>query len=103
MSNLLGVWLNVPRGQEILCDELAHIVRAEHGSHANLHGITSRTWSSGGTGLASAAVIEALIAPPAGFLVQTAGVEIENRARLKRKSLGGGMRQAGEILGKLLG
>ncbi|MCL2491004.1 MAG: beta-eliminating lyase-related protein [Propionibacteriaceae bacterium] len=78
MSNLLGVWLNVPRGQEILCDELAHIVRAEHGSHANLHGITSRTWSSGGTGLASAAVIEALIAPPAGFLVQTAGVEIEN-------------------------
>ncbi|MCL2653657.1 MAG: beta-eliminating lyase-related protein, partial [Propionibacteriaceae bacterium] len=35
MSNLLGVWLDVPRGQEILCDELAHIVRAEHGSHAN--------------------------------------------------------------------
>ena len=78
MSNLLGVWLDVPRGQEILCDELAHIVRAEHGSHANLHGITTRTWSSGGTGVADAATIEALIAPPAGFLVQTAAVEIEN-------------------------
>jgi len=78
MSNLLGVWLNVPRGQEILCDELAHIVRAEHGSHANLHGITTRTWNSGGTGLADAATIEALIAPPAGFLVQTAAVEVEN-------------------------
>ena len=78
MSNLLGVWLNVPRGQEILCDEQAHIVRAEHGSHANLHGITTRTWSSHGTGLADAAVIEALIAPPAGFLVATAAVEVEN-------------------------
>jgi len=78
MSNLLGIWLTAGRGQEVLCDEQAHIVRAEHGSHANLHGILTRTWSSGGTGVASANVIEAMIAPPAGFLVATAGVEIEN-------------------------
>lgn len=78
MSNLLGVWLDTPRGQEILCDESAHIARAEHGSHAALHGITTRTWSSQGTGLADAATIAAMIAPPAGFLVQTAAVEIEN-------------------------
>ncbi|MCL2464340.1 MAG: beta-eliminating lyase-related protein [Micrococcales bacterium] len=78
MSNLLGVWLAAERGQEVLCDEQAHIVRAEMGSHAAHHCVMTRTWSSGGTGLASAATIEALIAPPAGFLVSTAGVEIEN-------------------------
>jgi len=78
MSNLLGIWLTAGRGQEVLCDEQAHIVRAEHGSHAALHGITTRTWSSEGTGVADAAVIEEMIAPPAGFLVATAGVEIEN-------------------------
>ena len=78
MSNLLGIWLSAARGQEVLCDEQAHIVRAEHGSHANLHGILTRTWSSGGTGVARADVIEAMIAPPAGFLVATTGVEIEN-------------------------
>ena len=78
MSNLLGIWLTATRGQEVLCDEQAHIVRAEQGSHAALHGIMTRTWSSGGTGLASAAQIEAMIAPPAAYLVATAGVEIEN-------------------------
>ena len=93
MSNLLGVWLDVPRGQEILCDELAHIARAEHGSHAALHGITTRTWSSQGTGLADAATIADLIAPPAGFLVQTAAVEIENT-----HNFGGGTVQSIESL-----
>ena len=78
MSNLLGIWLTAGRGQEVLCDEQAHIVRAEHGSHAGLHGILTRTWSSGGTGLVDAAVVEAMIAPPAGFLVATAGVEVED-------------------------
>lgn len=78
MSNLLGVWLTAGRGQEVLCDEQAHIVRAELGSHAGLHGILTRTWHSGGTGLASAEVIAAMIAAPAPYLVATAGVEIEN-------------------------
>jgi len=78
MSNLLGIWLSAQRGQEVLCDEQAHIVRAEHGSHAGLHGIMTRTWSSHGTGVADAAVIADMIAPQAGFLVATAGVEIEN-------------------------
>jgi len=93
MSNLLGVWLNVPRGQEILCDEMAHIVRAEHGSHAALHGVTTRTWSSHGTGVADPDVIASLIAPPAGFLVTTAAVEIENT-----HNFGGGTVQPYEVL-----
>ena len=78
MGNLLGVWAGVPRGSEVLCDEQAHIVRAESGAHAALHGVTVRTWSSGGTGLADAGVISDLIAPPAHFLVSTAAVEVEN-------------------------
>ncbi|MCL2465053.1 MAG: beta-eliminating lyase-related protein [Micrococcales bacterium] len=78
MSNLLGVFVNVPRGGELLCDEQAHVARAEHGSHAALHGVLMRTWSSQGTGVADAAVIADMIAPPAGFLVATAAVEIEN-------------------------
>ena len=93
MSNLLGIWLTATRGQEVLCDELAHIVRAEHGSHAALHGIMTRTWSSGGTGLTDPAVVEAMIAPPAGFLVTTAGVEIENT-----HNFGGGTVQPFESL-----
>ena len=78
MSNLLGVWLSAGRGEEVLCDEQAHIARAELGSHASLNGIQFRTWSSGGTGLADPATIEALIAAPEHFMVRTAGVEIEN-------------------------
>jgi len=93
MSNLLGIWLDAQRGQEVLCDEAAHIVRAEHGSHAALHGITTRTWSSGGTGVANADVIAGMIAPPAGFLVQTGAVEIENT-----HNFGGGTVQPYETL-----
>jgi len=78
LGNLLGVWAGVPRGSEVLCDEQAHIVRAESGAHAALHGVTVRTWSSGGTGVADPDVIARLVAPPTHFLVSTAAVEIEN-------------------------
>lgn len=78
MSNLLGVWLHVRPGEEILCDAQAHIVRAELGAHAALHGITTRTWTSA-DGIATADQIEPLIAGDNGpFLVQTKALEIEN-------------------------
>ena len=93
MSNLLGVWLTAARGEEVLCDEQAHIARAELGSHASLNGIQFRTWNSGGTGIADPAVIEALIAPPAHFMVRTAGIEIENT-----HNFGGGTVQSIESL-----
>jgi threonine aldolase len=78
LSNLLGVFTLANRGEEVLCDEQAHIVRAESGSHAGLHGITTRTWSSAGSGIADTATIEALISPRGGLLTGTAAVEIEN-------------------------
>ena len=77
MANLLGVWLNAERGTEVLCDEKAHIVRAEMGSHAALHGITTRTWSSV-DGVADLEAIEPLVSYEAGNLVRTAAIEVEN-------------------------
>jgi threonine aldolase len=78
LSNLLGVYTLVTPGDEVLCDEMAHIVRAESGSHAGLHGVTTRTWSSGGTGVGDVSTIEALISPRGGFLTPTGAIEIEN-------------------------
>ena len=40
MANMLGIWLLVPRGSEVLCDHQAHIARAEMGAHASLHGVS---------------------------------------------------------------
>ncbi|MEL4357340.1 MULTISPECIES: threonine aldolase family protein [unclassified Luteococcus] len=78
MANLLGVWLLVPAGAEVLCDQQAHIVRAELGAHAQLHGITSRTWATP-DGIVDAATVSAAIAPDNGpFLVRTGAIEIEN-------------------------
>src|SRR3954463_13216302 len=35
-----------PAGQELLCDSLAHVVRAELGGHAVLGQVTTRTWAA---------------------------------------------------------
>lgn len=83
MSNLLGIWLLVPRGQEVLCDQQAHIARAEMGAHAALHGITMRTWQSGRDGnpdgVASLGDVAGLLAPTSDpHFVGTAAIEIEN-------------------------
>ena len=81
MSNLLGVWLLTPPGTEILCDQQAHIVRAEMGAHGALHAVTTRTWqaSSGVSGIARARDVTDLMSIGTGpFLVETAAVAIEN-------------------------
>ncbi len=78
LANLLGVWLLVPPGAEVVCDVRAHIARAEMGAHGALHGVTMRTWDSP-DGVADAATIERLITPDAGpYLVSTAAVALEN-------------------------
>lgn len=78
LANLLGVWLLVQPGQEVVCDVRAHIARAEMGAHAALHGVTMRTWDSA-DGVTDAATIAGLITPDAGpYLVSTAAVALEN-------------------------
>ncbi|MCA0297060.1 MAG: threonine aldolase family protein [Actinobacteria bacterium] len=78
LANLLGVWCLVQPGQELVCDVRAHVVRAEMGAHAALHGITTRTWDSA-NGVTDTATIAGLITPDAGpYLVSTAAVALEN-------------------------
>ncbi|MCL2784500.1 MAG: threonine aldolase family protein [Propionibacteriaceae bacterium] len=77
MANLLGLWLIAEPGMDVLCDERAHIVRAEMGAHALLHGITTRTWTSD-AGVTRLEDIEPKVSFTGGYLVKTAAVEIEN-------------------------
>ncbi len=78
LGNQLGLRLLCPPGQEIVCDSLAHIARAELGAAAVFSGITFRTWKAT-RGLLDPAAIEELIAPDAGpYQVSTAAVAVEN-------------------------
>ncbi len=78
MANLLGVWLHVAPGREVLCDSVAHIARAEMGAHGALHGVTMRTWTSV-AGRVNADDVLAMLALGCGpFLVETALVAVED-------------------------
>lgn len=77
LANLLGVWLNATPGTEVICDVKAHIVRAELGAHAALHGITTRTWVTS-DGISTLDDVESVISLDGGYLVKTAAVELEN-------------------------
>jgi threonine aldolase len=78
MANMLGVRLLPRPGEEVLCDSVAHIVRAELGAHAAFGGVTTRTWTADRGRLDVAQVTE--LAAPAGnpFLVSTGVVVVEN-------------------------
>ena len=76
MGNLLGIWLVAQPGTEVLCDQEAHIVRAELGAHAALHGITTRSWRSG-DGVARLDDVAPLVSFEEGHLVRTAAIEVE--------------------------
>ncbi|SDJ14021.1 L-threonine aldolase [Frankineae bacterium MT45] len=78
LGNQLGMRLLVSPGQELVCDSLAHVARAELGAAAVFSGITFRTWQADGGRLSADAVAE-LITPDAGpYLVSTAAIALEN-------------------------
>jgi len=78
MANMLGVRTLVAPGQELLCDSMAHVVRAELGGHAVLGQVSTRTWSSR-RGLLDAGTALAMAVPDAGpYLVSTAAYAVEN-------------------------
>jgi len=78
LGNQLGMRLLVRPGQELVCDSLAHVARAELGAAAVFSGITFRTWAAP-RGLLDADAVRGLIAPDAGpYLVSTAAVAVEN-------------------------
>ncbi len=78
MANVLGVRLHVEPGAELVCDAMAHVVRAELGAHAAVGGVTTRTWQAV-RGRLDAPQPLALMVPDGGpYGVSTAAVAVEN-------------------------
>jgi threonine aldolase len=78
LGNQLGLRLLVRPGQELVCDSLAHVARAELGAAAVFSGITFRTWPAV-RGRLDVEAVRGLISPDAGpYLVSTAAIEVEN-------------------------
>jgi threonine aldolase len=78
MANQLGIRLHVGPGQELITDELAHVLRGEMGAAAIFSGISSRTWSAP-RGLLDPAQPLRLMQPNAGtYQVSTAAIVVEN-------------------------
>jgi threonine aldolase len=78
LANQLGLRLLVKPGQELVCDDTAHVLRAELGAAAVFSQITSRTWRAE-RGLLDAGAVAEVITPNAGpYLVSTAAIAIEN-------------------------
>jgi threonine aldolase len=93
LGNQLGIQSLVRPGEELVCDTLAHIARAEVGAAAVFSGITFRTWRADRGRLDPDAIAE-LIAPAAGpHLVSTAAIAVENT-----HNFGGGTVQAPEVV-----
>jgi threonine aldolase len=78
MANMLGVRVLVPAGQELLCDSLAHVVRAELGGHAVLGQVTTRTWTAHRGRLDSEAALAMAVPDGGPYLVSTAAIAVEN-------------------------
>ncbi len=89
LSNQLGLRLLVKPGQELVCDAVAHVVRAELGAAATFSGITTRTWRAE-RGRLAVDDVAGIITPNAGpYLVSTAAIAVENT-----HNFGGGTVQA---------
>jgi threonine aldolase len=96
MTNMLGVRVLVAPGQELLCDALAHVVRAELGGHAVLGQVSTRTWHAE-RGRLDAEEALAMAVPDAGpYMVSTAAIAVENT-----HNFGGGTVQPLEQLQRL--
>lgn len=78
LANQLGVRAHVRPGEELIADDLAHVLRAEMGAAAVLSGITTRSWPAT-RGLLDVTRVERLMAPDAGpYQVSTRCVVVEN-------------------------
>jgi len=78
MANILAVRSVVAPGQEVLCEERAHIARAELGAHGAHSGITMRTWHAPG-GRLPLERVQDMFAPDLGpYVVSSAAIAVEN-------------------------
>ena len=78
MANQLAIRLHVGPGEELIADELAHVLRAEMGAAAVFSGVSSRSWMAP-RGLLDPAAALRLMAPDAGtYQVSTTLIVVEN-------------------------
>jgi threonine aldolase len=78
MANQLGIRLHVGLGQELITDELAHVLRGEMGAAAVFSGISARSWRAP-RGLLDPADALRLMQPDAGtYQVSTKAIVVEN-------------------------
>lgn len=82
LANVLGVAQLVGAGQELLCDEKAHVVRAELGAHAALSGVTTRTWATGDGRIDPARVLALAEVEAGPYLVRTGAIAVEDTHNL---------------------
>ncbi len=78
MANQLGLRLHVKPGEELVCDSLAHVVRAELGAAAVFSGISSRTWVATRGLLDARQPLALMITGAGGYQVNTTLVVVEN-------------------------
>lgn len=78
MANQLGVRLHVGPGEELIADDLAHVLRAEMGAAAVLSGITSRSWHAPRGLLDVDAAMALAVTDGGAYQVGTACVVVEN-------------------------
>ena len=78
LANQLALRVLVTPGEALVCDRIAHVVRAEMGAAATFSGITTRTWEAPAGRLDPATVAE-VITPNAGWhQVSTTAIAVEN-------------------------
>jgi threonine aldolase len=76
MANQIAVQLNVPPGEELLCDADAHIVTYEIGAAAAIGGVSTRTWPACGADIDPTAVA-AMVRPEGFHAVPTRAIAVE--------------------------
>ena len=96
MANQLGIRLHVGPGQELIADELAHVLRGEMGAAAAFSGISSRSWAAPRGLLDPAAPLRLMQANAGPYQVSTTAIVVENT-----HNFGGGTVQPLEAIASL--
>jgi threonine aldolase len=96
MANQLGVRLHVAPGQELIADDLAHVLRAELGAAAVLSGISARSWRAAAGLLDVDAAMALAVTDGGAYQVGTSCVVVENT-----HNFGGGTVQPLEAMQEL--
>jgi threonine aldolase len=82
MGNLLAIWCQTERGQEVVCEERAHVVHNEMSAMSAIAGVMPRTLRGDARGLLAWEAIERAIQPPLDFNASTGLLALENTCNL---------------------